>query len=163
MQAKKAQILEIRENVPEILTWVMSEYLNKFNPSLIDTSSSINKKNISPSLSTRLALQNHKTNTEISHTRDELKNDSSSDISSREKDVVESLEEISKELGFSEENSIENEINKVNMVCGDKILSDFNDEGADKVYKACAQLKSLNKVINYSSDSEESISPKERV
>lgn len=70
MQSKKAQILEIRENVPEILTWVMSEYLNKFNHSLIDTSSSINKKNI----------LYPKGNTETTPSRDESKVDSLSDI-----------------------------------------------------------------------------------
>ena len=43
IQEKKADMLEIRENVPEVLPWVMNNYLEKFDKSLVDTNSKINK------------------------------------------------------------------------------------------------------------------------
>lgn len=43
INAKKTEILEIRENVPEVLLWVLSSYLKKFDKSLIQTRSQINK------------------------------------------------------------------------------------------------------------------------
>lgn len=43
IQEKKACMLEIRENVPEVLPWVMNNYLQKFDKSLTNTKSKINK------------------------------------------------------------------------------------------------------------------------
>ncbi len=43
IQAKKAEMLEIRENVPEVLPWVMNDYLKKFDKSLTDTKCKVNK------------------------------------------------------------------------------------------------------------------------
>ena len=43
IQEKKSEMLEIRENVPEVLTWVMNDYLNKFDKTLTDTKSRVNK------------------------------------------------------------------------------------------------------------------------
>jgi hypothetical protein len=42
MHAKKVAILEIRENVPEILPWVMADYLKKFDKSLMNIKSRVN-------------------------------------------------------------------------------------------------------------------------
>ena len=44
IHCQKAQVLEIRENVPEVLPWVMSNYLKKFDKSLTTTKSRVNKK-----------------------------------------------------------------------------------------------------------------------
>jgi hypothetical protein len=122
IRTTKSQILGIREDTPEVLTWIMSEYLNQFNTSLTNTSSSINNKDISSNEQPSL--------------RDESKNDSLSEISSI--DI------------------------KISSSC-DKILSDFNDDDTNKVYQACEHLKSLSKVINYSSESEsDDDNPKEQ-
>jgi hypothetical protein len=43
IQEKKSEMLEIRENVPEVLPWVMNNYLEKFDKSLTDTKSKVNK------------------------------------------------------------------------------------------------------------------------
>jgi hypothetical protein len=43
IQEKKSEMLEIRENVPEVLTWVMNDYLKKFDKTLTDTKSRVNK------------------------------------------------------------------------------------------------------------------------
>lgn len=43
IQEKKSEMLEIRENVPEVLPWVMNNYLEKFDKSLTDTKSRVNK------------------------------------------------------------------------------------------------------------------------
>lgn len=52
IQSKKLAILEIRENVPEILPWVMANYLKKFDRTLTNTKSRVNfdeeKVNITP-------------------------------------------------------------------------------------------------------------------
>lgn len=42
IQEKKSEMLEIRENVPEVLTWVMNDYLKKFDKTLTDTKSKVN-------------------------------------------------------------------------------------------------------------------------
>jgi hypothetical protein len=34
IQEKKSEMLEIRENVPEVLPWVMNNYLEKFDKSV---------------------------------------------------------------------------------------------------------------------------------
>ena len=39
----KTAILEIRENVPAVLPWVMADYLNKFDKTIISTRSKVNK------------------------------------------------------------------------------------------------------------------------
>lgn len=44
IHTKKAEILEIRENVPEVLPWVMSNYLKTFEKSLTNTRSLVCKK-----------------------------------------------------------------------------------------------------------------------
>jgi hypothetical protein len=44
IHSSKAAILEIRENVPEILPWILADYLNKFDKALVNTKSRINKK-----------------------------------------------------------------------------------------------------------------------
>ena len=44
IQSAKAAILEIRENTPEVLPWIMADYLNKFDKSLTDTKCKINKQ-----------------------------------------------------------------------------------------------------------------------
>ena len=44
IQEKKGDMLDIRENVPEVLPWVMENYLKKFDKSLTDTKSKINNK-----------------------------------------------------------------------------------------------------------------------
>ena len=44
IQMIKTAILEIRENVPELLPWVMGGYLKKFDKSLTDTRSKINRR-----------------------------------------------------------------------------------------------------------------------
>ena len=41
---KKLKMLEIRENVPEILPWIMNKYLKKFDKSLTNIKSSVNNK-----------------------------------------------------------------------------------------------------------------------
>ena len=43
IQEKKSEMLEIRENVPEVLTWVMNDYLEKFDKTLTNTKSKVNK------------------------------------------------------------------------------------------------------------------------
>ena len=43
IQEKKSEMLEIRENVPEVLPWVMNNYLEKFDKSLTNTKSRVNK------------------------------------------------------------------------------------------------------------------------
>lgn len=43
IQEKKSEMLDIRENVPEVLTWVMNDYLKKFDKTLTDTKSRVNK------------------------------------------------------------------------------------------------------------------------
>jgi len=43
IQEKKSDMLDIRENVPEVLTWVMNDYLKKFDKTLTDTKSKVNK------------------------------------------------------------------------------------------------------------------------
>ena len=43
IQEKKSAMLDIRENVPEVLTWVMNDYLKKFDKTLTDTKSKVNK------------------------------------------------------------------------------------------------------------------------
>jgi hypothetical protein len=43
IQEKKSNMLDIRENVPEVLTWVMNDYLKKFDKTLTDTKSKVNK------------------------------------------------------------------------------------------------------------------------
>jgi hypothetical protein len=42
IQEKKSAMLDIRENVPEVLTWVMNDYLKKFDKTLTDTKSKVN-------------------------------------------------------------------------------------------------------------------------
>jgi len=42
IQTKKLAILEIRENSPEILSWVMANYLKRFDKSLTNTKSRVN-------------------------------------------------------------------------------------------------------------------------
>jgi len=44
IQEKKSDMLEIRENVPEVLPWVMNNYLTKFDKTLTDTRSKVNKR-----------------------------------------------------------------------------------------------------------------------
>lgn len=44
IQSSKASILEIRENVPEILPWILADYLNKFDKALVNTKSRVCKK-----------------------------------------------------------------------------------------------------------------------
>ena len=44
IQEKKSDMLEIRENVPEVLPWVMNDYLTKFDKTLTDTRSKVNKR-----------------------------------------------------------------------------------------------------------------------
>lgn len=39
----KTEMLEIRENAPEVLAWVMGDFLNKFEKSLTNTNSKINR------------------------------------------------------------------------------------------------------------------------
>jgi hypothetical protein len=143
IHAKKAEILEIRENVPEILPWIVSEYLNNFNSSLTDTKSTVNKK---PTLSSY----------EVSESPGNKIDDSSgSDISSKDKEVIKELEEIS--VDIQKEHNLENDAvhNK------EKILSDFNDENSNKIYQACVKLKNINKVMNNNSDSDETDSQPE--
>ena len=43
IQEKKSEMLEIRENVPEVLPWVMNNYLEKFDKSLTNTKSRVNR------------------------------------------------------------------------------------------------------------------------
>lgn len=50
IQEKKSEMLDIRENVPEVLTWVMNDYLKKFDKTLTDTKSRVNKNYIEPKL-----------------------------------------------------------------------------------------------------------------
>ena len=45
IQEKKACMLEIRENVPEVLPWVMNNYLQKFDKTLTNTKTKIKKNN----------------------------------------------------------------------------------------------------------------------
>ena len=40
---KKSEMMEIRENAPDVLAWVMNHYLKKFDASLVNTTSSINR------------------------------------------------------------------------------------------------------------------------
>ena len=47
IQEKKSDMLEIRENVPEVLPWVMNDYLKKFDKTLTDTKSKVNKTAVS--------------------------------------------------------------------------------------------------------------------
>jgi len=42
IQEKKGDMLDIRENCPEVLSWVMNNYLEKFDKSLTDIKSKIN-------------------------------------------------------------------------------------------------------------------------
>jgi hypothetical protein len=42
IQEKKGDMLDIRENCPEVLSWVMNNYLQKFDKSLTDIKSKIN-------------------------------------------------------------------------------------------------------------------------
>lgn len=130
IHSKKSGILEIRENVPEILPWIMSEYLNKFNSVLTDTNSTINKK----------PLNSYNITEPI-----EAKIDSSNENSP--KDMI---------LQFAEIDDLEKQKENRQIVDENKILSDFNDEKSDKIYKACARIKNINKIIHVSSDSDES-------
>jgi len=43
ISGRKIEMLEIRENAPEVLAWVMGDYLQKFEKSLTNTKSKINK------------------------------------------------------------------------------------------------------------------------
>lgn len=43
ISTSKTAILEIRENVPAVLPWVMADYLNKFDKTIISTRSKVNK------------------------------------------------------------------------------------------------------------------------
>jgi len=50
--SKKAEMLEIRENAPEVLAWILADYLKRFDKSLTNTKSKVNKKRcIEPSYS----------------------------------------------------------------------------------------------------------------
>jgi hypothetical protein len=42
IREQKSRILEVRENVHEVLPWIMSEYLNKYDKSLTNVNSNIN-------------------------------------------------------------------------------------------------------------------------
>ena len=44
ISARKMDILEIRENAPEVLAWVMGDFLKRFEKSLTNTKSKINNK-----------------------------------------------------------------------------------------------------------------------
>lgn len=46
----KAAYLEIRENTPEVLSWVIASYINKLNRSITNTTSKINNKKSSKDL-----------------------------------------------------------------------------------------------------------------
>lgn len=46
INSKKTEILEIRENVPEVLSWVLADYLKKFDKSLIRNKSYVNNLEI---------------------------------------------------------------------------------------------------------------------
>lgn len=44
---KNAEMMEIRENAPEVLAWILNHYLKKFDKSLVNIKSSINNNNTS--------------------------------------------------------------------------------------------------------------------
>ena len=46
IQSAKSEMLDIRENVPEVLSWVMNDYLKKFDKSLTNTKCKINKHSV---------------------------------------------------------------------------------------------------------------------
>ncbi len=45
IRARKSEMLDIRENAPEVLSWIMTRYIKKMNKSLTSVRSKINKTN----------------------------------------------------------------------------------------------------------------------
>lgn len=50
LQQKNQEMMEIRENFPEVLAWIMNHYLRRFDASLVNTSSSVNRASSRPYL-----------------------------------------------------------------------------------------------------------------
>ena len=121
IHSKKSEILEIRENVPEILPWVMSEYLNNFNNVLVNTNSIVNKRD--------LKLNNYSVEDKLIDTPSDI----SKNENQNEKEIVVELDQ----------NNIK-----------DKTLFDFDDDKTNQMYQACDQIKTINKELNNSSDTD---------
>ena len=126
INTKKTEMLEIRENVPEVLSWVLSNYLSKFDKSLIHTKSEVNK----------LDLQALPTETESS-----VNSPTNRSVHSEPIKTTNTLE-MKKLLDESSRPyvSIRKKSKKPNR---GQILSDFNDNHTNKLQEVTKRLQSI--------------------
>ena len=118
INAKKTEILEIRENVPEVLSWVLANYLKKFDKSLIRNKSHVN-------------------NLEIEHipTESESSIHSPTNRSTRSEPILNKSTQLSKTKGESSSNEPKNNY------C--QFIDGFNDKNKNNLYRITQRLQNL--------------------
>jgi len=111
IQEIKISILNCRENAPEILPWIMADYINKLDKSITDTTSIVNNQN---DQNDQDQCENDKKDTHIEH----------------ESEIVNNIKkpgDIRKSLHLSLSNKKQND-NVVNDINVNRIHSDFTDK-----------------------------------
>ena len=114
IQEKKSDMLDIRENVPEVLTWVMNDYLKKFDKTLTDTKSKVNNKGVGSYIEPKLKI-----------VYDDENSNSNSNSDSRGGPGTESA---GTSVRGAEEQTGE-------------ILSDFGDKSSSKMFNASEKMR----------------------
>jgi hypothetical protein len=136
IQTKKAEMLEIRENVPEVLPWVMNDYLKKFDKSLTDIKCKVNKQSvyIEPSYSLP-----HRLNTYNLEQQQTLNTESEKTDNTMDSSFTKTCEEDDLELG-----QINVETRAVTPKEKGEILSDFADKQSTNMVSASERMKELH-------------------
>ena len=118
---KKMEMLEIRENVPEILPWIMNEYLKRFDKSLTNIKSSVNNKN--NIAGERIFLNNNHSilYKERTQSHSPITDDSNKTVNTNDYLISTSHEDIEKG--------------------GGQILPEFEDKLSSKVHMASEQMR----------------------
>lgn len=129
INTKKTEMLEIRENVPEVLSWVLSNYLKKFDKSLIQTRSDINK----------LEVQAPPTESESSIISPTNRSTRSEPIKNNNRNSIE-LSEILVESSLLSTPRTRKTTRKSNR---GQILSDFTDKNTNRVQEVTKRLQKL--------------------
>lgn len=129
INSKKTEMLEIRENVPEVLSWVLANYLKKFDKSLIQTKSQVNKLEVqAPPVETESSIYSP---TNRSSHSEPIKNKRNSI------DLSKLIEEDSSSLYEPHNRKTTRKSNH------GQILSDFTDKKTNNVHEITKKLQKM--------------------
>ena len=147
IHSSKTAILEIRENVPEILPWILADYLNKFDKALVNTKSRVNKKTYIE------AIKYPKVSTS------KYNDDSTPGSRSyNPDDIVNTVE--SPRLQENKKINAENELKRQNkeLRSSVELLADFNNDGImEDICSASEKIQRQDTDFEDSEDSDEEV------